>query len=59
MIDTLKTIPELFESYIGESLKIRDQNLTNYKDLGPPDLIQIIKSSTKSQGKEVKTILIV
>ncbi|ODV83127.1 hypothetical protein CANARDRAFT_203776 [[Candida] arabinofermentans NRRL YB-2248] len=46
--------PRIIENQLGESLKFRDFNLSNYKELGPPDLINISRydKDTKKQYGE-------
>ncbi|KAI8353278.1 Chs5p-Arf1p-binding proteins-domain-containing protein [Choanephora cucurbitarum] len=53
MTDTLKDIPEFFESEIGESIAARTDALGTFRELGPPDLCHIIKTNSKPGVKEL------
>ncbi|KAG0193469.1 hypothetical protein DFQ28_005073 [Apophysomyces sp. BC1034] len=52
MADTLKDIPEFFESELGESIVARTDALGTFRELGPPDLCHIIKANAKPGLKE-------
>ncbi|GAA5806493.1 hypothetical protein HPULCUR_012027 [Helicostylum pulchrum] len=53
MADTLKDIPEFFETEIGESISARTDALGTFRELGPPDLCHIIKANSKPGLKEL------
>ncbi|KAG2206009.1 hypothetical protein INT47_005327 [Mucor saturninus] len=53
MADTLKDIPEFFETEIGESIAARTDALGTFRELGPPDLCHIIKAHSKPGMKEL------
>ncbi|ORX94947.1 chaps-domain-containing protein [Basidiobolus meristosporus CBS 931.73] len=53
MSETLKDVPELFENELKESLNARTDGLASYKELGPPDLCHLTKSSGKQGVKEI------
>ncbi|KAG1449970.1 hypothetical protein G6F56_008484 [Rhizopus delemar] len=44
MADTLKDVPEFFETELGESIAARTDALGTFRELGPPDLCHILKS---------------
>ncbi|TFK20379.1 chaps-domain-containing protein [Coprinopsis marcescibilis] len=47
-----KEIPELIEIDLGESLTARTEALTTFRELGPPDLCHIVKSTGKSAQRD-------
>ncbi|EFI26806.1 ChAPs family protein [Coprinopsis cinerea okayama7 len=47
-----KEIPELIEIDLGESITARTEALSTFRELGPPDLCHVIKSTGKSGGRE-------
>ncbi|KAL9543385.1 hypothetical protein MBANPS3_008138 [Mucor bainieri] len=53
MADTLKDIPEFFETELGESIIARTDALGSFRELGPPDLCHIIKVNAKPGIKEI------
>ncbi|ORX96147.1 chaps-domain-containing protein [Basidiobolus meristosporus CBS 931.73] len=53
MSETLKDIPEIFENELKESLNVRTEELASYKELGPPDLCHVTKSTGKQGIKEI------
>ncbi|KAI9301442.1 Chs5p-Arf1p-binding proteins-domain-containing protein [Cunninghamella echinulata] len=53
MVDTLKDIPEFFETEIGESIIARTDALGTFRELGPPDLCHIIKTHSKTNFSEL------
>ncbi|KAK0204286.1 Chs5p-Arf1p-binding proteins-domain-containing protein [Desarmillaria ectypa] len=52
---TFKDIPELFEVELGESLTARTESLltATFRELGPPDLCHVVKSSGKSAHRDL------
>ncbi|GAA5796497.1 hypothetical protein HPULCUR_001869 [Helicostylum pulchrum] len=53
MADTLRDIPEFFETELGESIIARTDALGSFRELGPPDLCHIIKVNAKPGVKEI------
>ncbi|KAI8393462.1 Chs5p-Arf1p-binding proteins-domain-containing protein [Radiomyces spectabilis] len=53
MTETLKDIPEFFETDLGESIIARSDALGTFRELGPPDLCHIIKANAKPGVKDV------
>ncbi|WVQ95035.1 hypothetical protein IAU59_002127 [Kwoniella sp. CBS 9459] len=45
MSELFKDIPEFVETVIGESVTARTETLATFRELGPPDLCHVIKSS--------------
>ncbi|KAI0075971.1 chaps family protein [Panus rudis PR-1116 ss-1] len=43
-----KDIPELFEVTLGEAVTARTESLTTFRELGPPDLVYVTKSTGRS-----------
>ncbi|KAJ7512419.1 Chs5p-Arf1p-binding proteins-domain-containing protein [Mycena galericulata] len=50
---TFKDIPELFEVDLGESLTARTESLSTFRELGPPDLCHVVKSSGKTGQRDL------
>ncbi|KAJ7746443.1 Chs5p-Arf1p-binding proteins-domain-containing protein [Mycena maculata] len=50
---TFKDIPELFEVDLGESLTARTESLATFRELGPPDLCHVVKSTGKSGQRDL------
>ncbi|ORZ36191.1 Chs5p-Arf1p-binding proteins-domain-containing protein [Catenaria anguillulae PL171] len=46
--DTLRDVPELFETALGESLVTRTDQIPQFR-LGPPDLCHLVKTNPKHQ----------
>ncbi|KAI9605361.1 hypothetical protein KEM48_002301 [Puccinia striiformis f. sp. tritici PST-130] len=55
MSDHLKDVPEFFEVELGESLLSRTEFLTSFRELGPPDLCHLIKTTSKPGAKAPTT----
>ncbi|KAI7891981.1 Chs5p-Arf1p-binding proteins-domain-containing protein [Mucor mucedo] len=53
MADSLKDIPEFFETELGEAIIARTDALGTFRELGPPDLCHIIKVNAKPGIKEL------
>ncbi|OCF75922.1 ChAPs family protein [Kwoniella mangroviensis CBS 8886] len=54
MSELFKDIPEFVETNIGESVTARTETLATFRELGPPDLCQVIKSSgSKTAQKDL------
>ncbi|KAM0789375.1 hypothetical protein ACM66B_000205 [Microbotryomycetes sp. NB124-2] len=49
----LKDVPEFYEVELGESLISRTESLASFRELGPPDLCHIIKTTGKAGAKDV------
>ncbi|KAF9003311.1 chaps family protein [Cyathus striatus] len=47
-----KDIPELFEVELGEALTARTESLSTFRELGPPDLCHVVKSTGKSGQRD-------
>ncbi|KAJ7154651.1 Chs5p-Arf1p-binding proteins-domain-containing protein [Mycena filopes] len=50
---TFKDIPELFEVDLGESLTARTESLSTFRELGPPDLCHVVKSTGKAGQRDL------
>ncbi|KZT24160.1 chaps-domain-containing protein [Neolentinus lepideus HHB14362 ss-1] len=50
---TFKDIPELFEVELGESLTARTESLSTFRELGPPDLCHVVKSTGKAGQRDL------
>ncbi|KAI5120599.1 hypothetical protein M0805_008076 [Coniferiporia weirii] len=48
-----KDVPELFESELGEVLTARTEALASFRELGPPDLCHVVKSTGRSGQKDL------
>ncbi|RSH88815.1 hypothetical protein EHS25_003043 [Saitozyma podzolica] len=54
MSELFKDIPEFVETNISESIAARTDTLATFRELGPPDLCQVVKSSgSKTAQKEI------
>ncbi|KAG6332268.1 hypothetical protein ID866_6817 [Astraeus odoratus] len=47
-----KDIPELFEAEVGEALTARTESLAAFRELGPPDLCHVVKSTGKTGQRD-------
>ncbi|KDQ10467.1 hypothetical protein BOTBODRAFT_36171 [Botryobasidium botryosum FD-172 SS1] len=52
-MDAFRDVPEFFEIDLGESLIARTETLASFRELGPPDLCQAIKSTGRTGQKDV------
>ncbi|KAJ7793426.1 Chs5p-Arf1p-binding proteins-domain-containing protein [Mycena olivaceomarginata] len=50
---TFKDIAELFEVDLGESLTARTESLSTFRELGPPDLCHVVKSTGKAGQRDI------
>ncbi|KAA1478157.1 chaps-domain-containing protein [Dentipellis sp. KUC8613] len=50
---TFKDIPEIFEVELGESLVARTEALSTFRELGPPDLVHVVKSTGRSGQRDL------
>ncbi|KAH9941143.1 chaps-domain-containing protein [Epithele typhae] len=50
---SFKDVPELFEVDLGESLVARTESLSTFRELGPPDLVQVLKTSGRSGQRDL------
>ncbi|EPQ53723.1 chaps-domain-containing protein [Gloeophyllum trabeum ATCC 11539] len=50
---TFKDIPELFEVDLGESITARTESLSTFRELGPPDLCHVVKSTGKAGQRDL------
>ncbi|KAF8500392.1 Chs5p-Arf1p-binding proteins-domain-containing protein [Russula emetica] len=48
-----KDVPEIFEVELGESLIARTEALATFRELGPPDLCHVVKSTTRAGQREM------
>ncbi|KAF7291933.1 hypothetical protein MIND_01218800 [Mycena indigotica] len=48
-----KDIPELFEVDLGEALTARTESLSTFRELGPPDLCHVVKSTGKAGQRDI------
>ncbi|KPV77873.1 uncharacterized protein RHOBADRAFT_34088 [Rhodotorula graminis WP1] len=53
MGEYLKDVPEFIELDLGESLISRTESLASFRELGPPDLCHVIKTTGKAGQKDV------
>ncbi|KAF9527483.1 chaps family protein [Crepidotus variabilis] len=49
---SFKDIPEIFEVDLGESLTARTEALSSFRELGPPDLCHVVKSTGKAGTRD-------
>jgi len=45
-------VPELTEEILHESIDARTESLLALRELGPPDLVHLVKQATRNQGKQ-------
>ncbi|OBZ77766.1 Uncharacterized protein C31F10.16 [Grifola frondosa] len=50
---SFKDVPELFETDLGESLTARTESLSTFRELGPPDLCHVVKSTGRSGQRDL------
>ncbi|KAJ2913790.1 hypothetical protein MD484_g6620, partial [Candolleomyces efflorescens] len=48
-----KEIPELIEIDLGEALSARTEALSTFRELGPPDLCYVVKSSGRTANRDL------
>ncbi|CAL1708705.1 unnamed protein product [Somion occarium] len=48
-----KDVPEIFEVELGESLTARTECLSTFRELGPPDLVHVVKSTGRSGQRDI------
>lgn len=54
MGDTFLSQPEFFEVELGESLLSRTETLASFRELGPPDLVHVIKfTGTSARSRDI------
>ncbi|KIY45052.1 chaps-domain-containing protein [Fistulina hepatica ATCC 64428] len=53
MSEAFKDVPEIFEVDLGESLAARTESLASFRELGPPDLCHVVKSTGKSGSRDL------
>ncbi|CRK14863.1 hypothetical protein BN1723_019678, partial [Verticillium longisporum] len=46
-------VPELTEEHIHESIDARTDSLISLRELGPPDLVHLLKQPKGNQGKQI------
>ncbi|KAF5318535.1 hypothetical protein D9619_010879 [Psilocybe cf. subviscida] len=50
---SFKDIPEIFEVELTESLTARTESLSSFRELGPPDLCHVVKSTGKASQRDL------
>ncbi|KAI0674552.1 chaps-domain-containing protein [Trametes maxima] len=50
---SFKDVPELFEVDLTESLTSRTESLSTFRELGPPDLVHVLKSTGRSGQRDL------
>ncbi|KAM5532164.1 hypothetical protein V8D89_014189 [Ganoderma adspersum] len=50
---SFKDVPEIFEVELGESLTSRTESLSTFRELGPPDLVHVLKSTGRSGQRDL------
>ncbi|KAF8632180.1 hypothetical protein AX17_004920 [Amanita inopinata Kibby_2008] len=50
---SFKDIPEIYEVELGEALSARTESLTTFRELGPPDLCHVVKSTGRSGQRDL------
>ncbi|TBU31423.1 chaps-domain-containing protein [Dichomitus squalens] len=50
---SFKDVPEIFEVELGESLTSRTECLSTFRELGPPDLVHVLKSTGRSGQRDL------
>ncbi|KAN0085746.1 ChAPs (Chs5p-Arf1p-binding proteins) domain containing protein [Tylopilus felleus] len=50
---SFKDVPELFEVDIGEALTARTESLATFRELGPPDLCHVVKSTGRAGQRDL------
>ncbi|PWN22373.1 chaps-domain-containing protein [Microstroma glucosiphilum] len=53
MGDAFVAQPEFFEADLGESLNSRTESLASFRELGPPDLCHVIKTTGRTGSKDI------
>ncbi|KAK1625311.1 Chs5p-Arf1p-binding proteins-domain-containing protein [Colletotrichum phormii] len=46
-------VPELTEEILSESIEARTESLISLRELGPPDLVHLLKQATRNPGKQI------
>ncbi|KAI0371290.1 chaps-domain-containing protein [Pilatotrama ljubarskyi] len=50
---SFKDVPEIFEVELTESLTARTESLSTFRELGPPDLVHVLKSTGRSGQRDL------
>ncbi|EJF63882.1 chaps-domain-containing protein [Dichomitus squalens LYAD-421 SS1] len=50
---SFRDVPEIFEVELGESLTSRTECLSTFRELGPPDLVHVLKSTGRSGQRDL------
>ncbi|KAI8986678.1 chaps-domain-containing protein [Trametes punicea] len=50
---SFKDVPEIFEVELTESLIARTESLSTFRELGPPDLVHVLKSTGRSGQRDL------
>ncbi|KAM0257371.1 hypothetical protein ACHAQJ_004459 [Trichoderma viride] len=51
-------VPELTEEVLHESIDARTESLATLRELGPPDLVHLVKQAVRNPGKQVSNVTI-
>ena len=46
-------VPEIYEDELHSAIEARSESLQTLRELGPPDLVHLIKQPVKSTSKQV------
>ncbi|KAF9788356.1 chaps-domain-containing protein [Thelephora terrestris] len=49
---SFKDVPEFFEVELGESIAARTESLSSFRELGPPDLCHVVKTTGRSGQRD-------
>ncbi|QRV96077.1 hypothetical protein RhiJN_24095 [Ceratobasidium sp. AG-Ba] len=52
-MDTFKDVPEFFEVELGECISARTETLASFRELGPPDLCHVVKTTGRAGQKDI------
>ncbi|GJE93723.1 chaps-domain-containing protein [Phanerochaete sordida] len=50
---SFKDVPEIFEVDLGEAVTARTEALSTFRELGPPDLVHVVKSAGRSGHRDL------
>jgi len=53
---TAPAVPEIYEEELQSAIDARGDSLQALRELGPPDLVHLIKQPIKSANKQVRAI---
>ncbi|KIJ63029.1 hypothetical protein HYDPIDRAFT_168637 [Hydnomerulius pinastri MD-312] len=52
---SFKDVPELYEVEVGEALTARTESLATFRELGPPDLCHVVKSTGRTGQRDLSS----